>query len=578
MMSNYFSKFNHFISNFLDGVDKGENYKHFRLMLYGAMFIIFFVPLLLATGLSSLEHKKLLAVREQEQLKASVEGAQKTIGAFIHELRSVVRFVSREYSYEELLDQNNASELFAHLKNQYPGFVDFGVIGPSGIQKVYAGPFRLEGYDYSEQDWYTKVLVRQLYISDVFMGYRKLPHFVIAVSNKLPGKEEYWVLRLSIDYETLQNYVATVSTSAIQDIFLVNNKGLLQTRSNIFGEILEPCPFYTHYKQGETIANVDEYKGIKYLRSYVQINDSPWMVVMLKESYMHGENWSSFRFRLRMIFFGCTVLALVVIVQLVNTITNRLREADEKQNQALTEAQFTNKFASIGRLAAGVAHEINNPLAIIDQKAGLMTDLLEFSEEFDHKGKLTKSVESILDAVQRCKVITHRLLGFARRMDVTFEHIDISDLLREVLGFLEQEALYNRIRFELSFAENLPMVFSDRGQLQQIFLNIINNAIDAIGKDGLITLSAELYDEENIDVNIQDTGPGMSSEIVKRIFDPFFTTKELGKGTGLGLSITYGLAQKLGGNITVESKVSEGTTFTVRLPINDTRKEGNFNE
>ncbi len=577
-MSNYLSRFNHFISNVLGRVDKGGSYKRFRLMLYGAMFVIFFVPLLIATSLSSLEHKKLLAIREQEQLRWSIEGAQKTIEAFIHELQSVVRFVSSEYSYKELLEQDNVSELFALLKNQYPGFVDLGVIDPNGIQKRYAGPFRLEGYDYSEQGWYAKVLTRQLYISDVFMGYRNLPHFVIAVSNKLPGREEYWVLRLSIDYETLQNYVLTVSTRAVQDVFLVNNQGFLQTKSNIFGDILEPCPFSTRYKKGEAVTHIADYKGIQYLRSYVQIKNSPWLVVILKESYMHGDKWSSFRFRMRMIFFGCTVLALVVIVQLVNIITNRLREANEKQNHAITEAQFTNKFASIGRLAAGVAHEINNPLAIIDQKAGLMTDLMEFSEEFEHKGKLTKSIDSILDAVQRCKVITHRLLGFARRMDVTFEHIDISDLLREVLGFLEQEALYNRIRFELSFAEDLPMVFSDRGQLQQIFLNIINNAIDAIGKDGLITLSADLHDEENIDVNIQDTGPGMSSEIVKRIFDPFFTTKELGQGTGLGLSITYGLAQKLGGNITVESKVGEGTTFTVRLPINDTRKEGNFNE
>ena len=199
-------------------------------------------------------------------------------------------------------------------------------------------------------------------------------------------------------------------------------------------------------------------------------------------------------------------------------------------------------------------------------------------EHVAHKEKLIKSIDAILDAVQRCKVITHRLLGFARRMDVAFEHIDISDLLREVLGFLEREALYNRIRFELCFAENLPMVFSDRGQLQQIFLNIINNGIDAIEKDGLITLSTELHNEEIIDVHIKDTGPGMSPEILTRIFDPFFTTKELGKGTGLGLSITYGLAKKLGGNITVESKIGEGTTFTVRLPTNDTRKDGNFNE
>lgn len=575
-MADFFKKTRHFFFPFLGEDHTDGGYGRFRLMLYGAMFLISFTPLILATGLSSREHKKLLQIQEQEQLVSSIEGAQNTIEAFIHELQSMVRFVAGEYSYEELLEQGRISELFAHLKGQYPGFVDMGVIGPDGIQKKYAGPFRLEGYDYSEQDWYVKVLTRQLYISDVFMGFRKLPHFVIAVSNKLPGKEEYWVLRLSVDYETLANYVSTVNTRPSQDIFLVNNQGRLQTKSIIFGDILDMCPFFTHYKKGETVIHYSDYKGKKYLRSYVQIKNSPWMVVIVIEGYMYGEKWSSHRLRVRMIFLGCTVLILLVVVPLVNTITNRLQEADQNRNQAVIESQYTNKFASIGRLAAGVAHEINNPLAIIDQKAGLVTDLMEISEEFEHKDKLLHSVDGILTAVQRCKVITHRLLGFARRMDVAFEHIDVSDLINEVLGFLEGEALYSRIRFEKYFAENLPMVFSDRGQLQQIFLNIINNAIDAVGKDGLIVFSAELDNRTMVNIKIKDSGPGMSHETVKRIFDPFFTTKEAGKGTGLGLSITYGLVNKLGGKISVESKIGQGTTFSVCLPINDARNEGNY--
>lgn len=575
-MKNYFKKIKVFSSAFLPEVHTDGGYGRFRLMLFGAMFLISFIPLIFSTSLSSREHRKLMEIQEKEQLVLSIESARNTIEAFLHELQSMVKFVAEQYSYDELLGQNKASELFAHLKNQYPGFVDMGVIGPNGIQKKYAGPFRLEGYDYSNQDWYMKVLARQVDISDVFMGYRKLPHFVVAVSNKLPGKEEYWVLRLSIDVETLQNYVSTVNTSPSQDIFLVNHQGQLQTKSKIFGGILGTCPFFTHYQKGETVIHYPEYEGKKYLRSYAQVKNSPWIVVIVTEGYMHGEKWSSHRFRVRMIFLGCTIFALIVIIQLVNTITNRLREAEQNRNQAVIEAQYTNKFASIGRLAAGVAHEINNPLAIIDQKAGLMTDLMENSTPFEHKEKLIHSVTGILGAVQRCKVITHRLLGFARRMDVAFEHIDTSDLLKEVLGFLEGEAIYNRIRFEMSFPDKLPMVFSDRGQLQQVFLNIINNAIDAVGKDGLIAISAEPSGREMIDIKIKDSGSGMSHETVKRIFDPFFTTKEAGKGTGLGLSITYGLVKKLGGKISVESKIGEGTVFTVRLPTNDVQNEGNY--
>nr|MBF0220711.1 two-component sensor histidine kinase [Desulfobulbaceae bacterium] len=555
---------------------QGRGYRGFRFVLYGAMFVIFFTPLVVATGLSSFEYKNLLEKEEQEQLLWHTQGAQKTIEAFVHELQSVVKFVSRDYSYEKLLEKDNVSRLFAHLKNQYPGFVDLGVIAPNGIQERYAGPFQLKGYDYNDQDWYVKVLSRRLFISEVFMGYRKLPHFVIAVSNKMPDKEEYWVLRLSIDYETLQNYVSTISTKASQDIFLVNSLGVLQTRSSIFGVILEKSLFFTMPRKGEINIRAAEHKGTKYLKSYVHIKNSPWILVIVKEAYTYGEKWSAFRLRQRMIVLGCTLLALVVIVPLVNTITNRLREADEKRNLAMTEAEHTDKLASIGRLAAGVGHEINNPLAIIDQKSGLMTDLLAFSEEFKHKEKLIQSINGIQKAVERCKVITHRLLGFARRMDVVFEQIDINDLLREVLGFLEREAIYNRIHFELVFADDLPMVFSDRGQLQQIFLNITNNAIDAIGMDGEVVIATSLSDEGLVDVCIKDTGPGMSSELMKRIFDPFFTTKEAGMGTGLGLSITYGLVKKLGGNISVDSEVGRGSTFNVSLPVNDTRQRGAF--
>ncbi|MBU0908724.1 MAG: two-component sensor histidine kinase, partial [Proteobacteria bacterium] len=154
-----------------------------------------------------------------------------------------------------------------------------------------------------------------------------------------------------------------------------------------------------------------------------------------------------------------------------------------------------------------------------------------------------------------------------RRMDVILEEIKLNELIQEVLNFLEKEAMYNRIRLELHFQEDLPTIYCDKGQLQQIFLNIINNAIDAIGKDGLISITSGVLQAKDVVVKIQDSGPGIPPNILKHIFDPFFTTKAPGKGTGLGLSITYGLVKKLGGDITVSSEVGKGATFEIRLPI-----------
>jgi two-component system NtrC family sensor kinase len=288
--------------------------------------------------------------------------------------------------------------------------------------------------------------------------------------------------------------------------------------------------------------------------------------VLIKEKYVHQVAWSSFRRRLVLIFLCCTAACLVISYSLSSMLTNRIRETDEKRQSLLTEAEHSNKLASIGRLAAGVAHEINNPLAIIDQKSGLMHDLLGLTEDFKYKGKFCTSIAGIQNSVGRCKAITHRLLGFARRMDVVLEEIELNELIQEVLNFLEKEAMYNRIRMELHFQKDLPTIYCDKGQLQQIFLNIINNAIDAIGKDGLIEIGTSLQGGDVL-VRIKDSGPGIPPNILKHIFDPFFTTKAPGKGTGLGLSITYGLVKKLGGEITVSSEVGKGATFAIRLPL-----------
>ena len=243
------------------------------------------------------------------------------------------------------------------------------------------------------------------------------------------------------------------------------------------------------------------------------------------------------------------------------------RSSDKKRQQLYSEAEHSNKLASIGRLAAGVAHEINNPLSIINQKTGLVQDFMEFSGDFEHKEAMAEALAGIQSSINRCKTITHRLLGFARHTDVETEELDVNSLLREVIDFLAREATYNQIRIDFDLDLDVGKIMSDRGPLQQVFLNITNNAIDAIGDHGTIVLSSRKVDQKSILIKIADDGPGMSTEVQERIFEPFFTTKETGKGTGLGLSITYGLVRKLGGDIKVISELGEGTTFKITLPV-----------
>jgi signal transduction histidine kinase len=255
---------------------------------------------------------------------------------------------------------------------------------------------------------------------------------------------------------------------------------------------------------------------------------------------------------------------------LQNAVEVAVENCNEKQAQLIA----TEKLAILGLFAAGVAHEINNPLAIINEKAGLMKDLLEMSEDFQHKTRFLNLLDAIFESINRCRTVTHRILGFARKTEISIEILDLNDIIKGVTVFLEKEILYKNIRLELNLKENLPEVRSDKGQLQQVFLNIIKNAIDAVDNGGLVAVSTDLKDENTVKASIKDNGHGISGEDMKHIFEPFFTTKGTGKGTGIGLSITYGIVKNLGGNILLESEGNKGTTFIVEIPTNSELAKG----
>jgi PAS domain S-box-containing protein len=244
----------------------------------------------------------------------------------------------------------------------------------------------------------------------------------------------------------------------------------------------------------------------------------------------------------------------------------------------ITETRFmerqlirSEKLASLGLLVSGVAHEINNPLAIINEKAGLMKDILGFAADgFEHKEKFLSLLDSIFTSVDRSRVITRRLLGFAKAVDVKMETIDMNQLLEEVLGFLEKEAFHRKLNVNLDFSDDIGALESDRGQLQQVFLNIIKNAFEVMDDGGHLSIVTQLKDSEMVQVTITDDGKGMSPEQVENIFEPFYTSGKA-SGTGLGLFITHGIVTKnLGGQIGVQSEEGKGTTFTIELPKENT--------
>lgn len=248
----------------------------------------------------------------------------------------------------------------------------------------------------------------------------------------------------------------------------------------------------------------------------------------------------------------------------------RPRVAMEKKLQE-THLQLVNseKMASLGKLAAGIAHEINNPLGGILIYASLMME--DLPEDDPKRADLARIVQE----AGRCKDIVKSLLEFARQTEPKKEPTDINRAIQDGLFFLVNQALFHNIQIVKELDPSLPLVHGNASQLKQVFMNIIVNAAEAMHGNGTLTIKTSFSpDEKRVTIEFTDTGEGIPEENLSRIFDPFFTTKDVGKGTGLGLATSFGIIEEHGGRINVKSKVGEGATFSIELPVQPEKSGG----
>jgi two-component system NtrC family sensor kinase len=204
-----------------------------------------------------------------------------------------------------------------------------------------------------------------------------------------------------------------------------------------------------------------------------------------------------------------------------------------------------------------------------------MGDLMEdiVFDQSENQAEFARAIEQIQTQGKRCKEITHKLLSFARQTDSIIHDVNIKELLEELVALSSQRAKYSMVEIRTDFQENLPSLRVSTSELQQVFFNLINNAIDAMDQDGGTLTITSRQRENFLVIEVSDTGKGIPEANLDRIFDPFFTTKPVGKGTGLGLSICYGIIEKMGGKLEVESTVGTGTTFLTSIPFETKFKE-----
>jgi two-component system NtrC family sensor kinase len=255
---------------------------------------------------------------------------------------------------------------------------------------------------------------------------------------------------------------------------------------------------------------------------------------------------------------------LVELAETFNFMAQSIAERDERLQETARKITESKKLATLGQLAAGIAHEINNPLGgIVMYSHMLKEDLV--------KAENRENVHKIAHEADRCKAIVKGLLDFARQTKPERTESNINHVLNEVIALLEQQSIFHNISIVKDLSPSIPLVEVDVGQMQEVFMNLVLNAAQAMDGSGTLTAITRLIrDATFVEIEIRDTGPGIAPEKIDKIFEPFYTTKEIGRGTGLGLSIAYGIIERHHGSIHVESEVGRGTSFFVRLPVPET--------
>ncbi|MCR5256576.1 MAG: two-component sensor histidine kinase [Desulfovibrio sp.] len=542
-----------------------QRYRALGRLLSSLMIVVSVAPLLVLSWINYNQYQDSMAREIEVPLRDVVQRTRTALEVLLGERLSTVSLISEAYSFEKLASDGDLARIFHAMRSEFDGFVDLGLINEEGRQVAYVGPYELKNVDYSDQPWWREVQVHRKVVSDILSGARGTPHLVLAVGHLGEGGRS-WVLKATIETRQLDRLLATVGQSGETDIFLVNRERILQTASANFGGLFKKCPLELPQASWNIAAGrVAAPDGSRFAAAYASVPDTNLMLVAVKPEADFMKPLSALQTDILLVLAVGVALIFVMTVVPMKLLMKRLQASDERRVAVFAQMEHTQKLSSIGRLAAGVAHEVNNPLAIINEKSGLALDYINAAGDFPRKERVAELIGSIGQAVDRARGITHRLLGFSRRMEANMQQMQLAEVIEETISFVERDAQRRGVALTASLDRGLPEVTSDRGQLQQVFLNLVGNAVQATAEGGRVEVTLRGLDKDFAEVAVADTGCGMSAEVVSHIFEPFYTTKKE-NGHGLGLFITYGIVRRLGGEISVESEEGKGTAFRVAIP------------
>ena len=507
----------------------------------------------------------LLADESLEVHQALVRSHAAKIDLYLAERLRALEFASRDLGPGDRSDSVAVRRILEHLNASYAAaFIDLGIIDVNGRHLAYVGPYALQGKNYAEEPWFREVMAEGAYVSDVFLGYRRVPHVVLAIRRHEEGSA--WILRATINSDDFYSLVRREQLGETGDVFIINREGVYQTPPRD-GDVLEPSPIeHPESHPGVVHDRISDGESAM-LRATSWLNGRRWMLVV-------HQSESEIRAPLRHAMALGSLPLLVAVALVVGTtifatlhLTNRIDRANAQRDQLHDDLMRSARLASVGELATGLAHEINNPLQIISAEQTNLGDLLgDLGATTPNRQEMLSSVARCARQVKRCGDITAKMLQFGRKTQATLQPTEVEPRLQEAVQLLARQAQVRNVELRLNAESGLPRVMLEPTELEQVMVNLITNALQAIDGGGTIEVSARLDDGEML-IEVTDDGPGIPAEHIERVFEPFFTTKPPGKGTGLGLAVCHGLVHGWGGEIEVASETGRGTSMRIRLPV-----------
>jgi two-component system NtrC family sensor kinase len=549
-----------------------------RRMVFFIMILVPLIPFILVLGMGYYYFTSSLQTNTLATVNRIVEDHRQMIDTFLRERRANLEFVLNSYSYTDLTEPEKFYHVYTQLQRSSNAFLDLGLFDQEGIHVMYQGPYRLVGRDYGKEDWFIHVLREGYYISDVFLGLRRIPHFVIALKKEESGKT--WVMRATIDTYVFNELVEKVRIGKTGEAYILNRQGIFQTDRRSGGKLLDKDPDGIQESQPQpgvrTFIRRDT-RGDEYLFATTWLQDKEWMLVVRQETADAFKSLRSATYLiiLTMILGGVAIAVLAHYYS--GRIVRRMQRIDTEKRDLGQQLVRATRLAELGQMAAGFAHEINNPLQIMKSDHALIKTIFSSMKKNGElkESKDVRDLETTLDQlnrqIERCAKITQAILKFGRQSEPVAKDTDLVAFMPEMTSMVAKKASVQGIRMKEEIAEGTPLVRVDPSQLQQVLLNLFNNAIDAIterhgSQGGELSIQAGPGKDGKVKIAVTDNGAGISPENLKKVFTPFFTTKPPGQGTGLGLSVCYGIVDSMGGTMEVESEKGVGTTFVVYLP------------